>query len=118
MIEYDGILYISTFRIFIPIGALYLSKDDDGMSYVISDELRETLLVIIGLLQKNATKRYWKNSDKYSDELRLENGNTIPLPFLSEIQNDLQNAEKVIQTNEYDTKAEELILIAKEMGLL
>lgn len=88
------------------------------MSYVISDELRETLLVIIDLLQQHSSKRYWKNSDKYSDELRLENGTTLPLPFLSEIQTDLQNAEKVIETNEYDTKAEELILIAKEMGLL
>ena len=88
------------------------------MSYVISDELRETLLVIIDLLQQHSSKRYWKNSDKYSDELRLENGTTLPLPFLSEIQTDLQQAEKVIQTNEYNTKAEELILIAKEMGLL
>lgn len=88
------------------------------MSYVISDELRETLLIIIDLLQKNATKRYWKNSDKYSDELRLENGNILPLPFLTEIQNDLQNAEKVIQTEEYNAEAEELLLIAKEMGLL
>lgn len=88
------------------------------MSYVISDELRGTLLVIIDLLQKNATKRYWKNSDKYSDELRLENGTTLPLPFLSEIQNDLNNAEEVIETQEYDTRTEELLLIAREMGLL
>ena len=88
------------------------------MSYVISDGLRETLLAIIGLLQQHSSKRYWKNSDKYSDELRLENGTTLPLPFLSEIQTDLQQAEKVIQTNEYNTKTEELLLIAKEMGLL
>lgn len=88
------------------------------MSYVISDELRETLLVIIDLLQQHSSKRYWKNSDKYSDELRLENGTTLPLPFLSEIQTDLQQAEKVIETNEYVAQAEELLLIAKEMGLL
>lgn len=86
--------------------------------YIIDAELRETLLNIIKLLQKHSDKHYWKGSDKYTDELRLENGNIIPLPFLSEIQTDLQEAEEVISTNEYDSSAEELLYYAKEMGLL
>ena len=86
--------------------------------YIITEELRETLLNIIKLLQKHSSKRYWRNTDKYSNELRLEDGNIVPLPFLSEIQSDLQDAETVIEEKEYDARAEELIYYAKEMGLL
>jgi len=86
--------------------------------YLIDEELRETLLNILKLLQNHSSKRYWKNTDKYSNELRLENGNTIPLPFLAEIRMDLANAEQVIETDEYNSSAEELLIIAKEMGLL
>lgn len=37
---------------------------------------------------------------------------------ISKIQSDLQNAEEVIEETDYNAKAEEFILIAKEMGLL
>ena len=33
-------------------------------------------------------------------------------------QTDLENLDEVIETTEYDSRAEELVLIAKEMGLL
>lgn len=87
-------------------------------NYIIDKELRDILLTILQLLQKHSSRRYWRNSDKYSNELRLEDGNIVPLPFLNEIQSDLEGAEEVISTNEYNSSAEELILIAKEMGLL
>lgn len=95
-----------------------MGKTTKGKKYLIDEELRETLLNIIKLLQKHSDKHYWKGSDKYTDELRLGNGNIIPLPFLSEIQTDLQEAEEVIATDEYNCSAEELLIIAREMGLL
>ena len=93
-------------------------REDLMTNYIIDKELRDILLTILQLLQKHSSRRYWRNSDKYSNELRLEDGNIVPLPFLNEIQSDLEGAEEVISTNEYNSSAEELILIAKEMGLL
>lgn len=40
------------------------------------------------------------------------------LELIKEIQTLLENAEPVIEEKEYDASVEEMILIAKEMGLL
>ena len=85
--------------------------------YLISEELRDSLIGLLILLQQNAETTYHKYSDSYTHRLLLENGKELKLPFLSEIQTDLENLEEIIETNEYNAKAEELILIAKEMGL-
>ena len=85
--------------------------------YLISEELRDSLIGLLILLQQNAETTYHKYSDSYTHRLLLENGKELKLPFLSEIQTDLENLDQVIETNEYNAKAEELILIAKEMGL-
>ena len=86
--------------------------------YLISEELRDSLIGLLILLQQNAETTYHKHSDSYTHRLLLENGKELKLPFLSEIQTDLENLDQVIETNEYNAKAEELILIAKELGLL
>lgn len=86
--------------------------------YLISEELRDSLIGLLILLQQNAETTYHKYSDSYTHRLLLENGKELKLPFLSEIQTDLENLDQVIETNEYNAKAEELILIAKELGLL
>lgn len=65
--------------------------------YVIDERLRNRLLHLLGLLLHNGV------------------GNT---EIITGIKNDLLQAEEVIEEKDYDAKAEELILIAKEMGLL
>ena len=87
-------------------------------NYLITGELRDSLIGLIILLQNNAETTYHKYSDTYTHRILLENGKELRLPFLTELQTDLQNLDQVIETNEYNSQAEELLLIAKEMGLL
>ena len=86
--------------------------------YIITGELRDSIIGLLILLQRSAEPVYHKYSDSYTHRLILENGRELKLPFLPEIQTDLENLDQVIETNEYDAKAEELLFIAKDMGLL
>ena len=86
--------------------------------YIINGELRDSLIGLLILLQRNAESVYHKYSDSYTHRLILEDGRELKLPFLAEIQKDLENLDQVIETEEYEAKAEELLFIAKEMGLL
>ena len=86
--------------------------------YIIDGELRDSLIGLLILLQKYSEKDYQKFSDSYTNRLLLANGKELKLPYLSDLQNDLENLDEVIETGEYDSRAEELLLIAKEMGLL
>lgn len=86
--------------------------------YLISEELRDALIGLLILLQKHSEKTYHKYSGSYTNRLLLDNGKELKLPYLSDLQTDLENLDEVIETTEYDSKAEELLLIAKEMGLL
>ena len=86
--------------------------------YIIDGELRDNLIGLLVLLQKHSEKDYQKFSDSYTNRLLLANGKELKLPYLSDLQNDLENLDEVIETGEYDSRAEELLLIAKEMGLL
>ena len=86
--------------------------------YLISEELRDSIIGLLILLQKHSEKDYQKFSDSYTNRLLLANGKELKLPYLSGLQTDLENLEGVIETTEYDSRAEELLLIAKEMGLL
>lgn len=86
--------------------------------YIIDGELRDNLIGLLVLLQKHSEKDYQKFSDSYTNRLLLANGKELKLPYLSDLQTDLENLDEVIETGEYDSRAEELVLIAKEMGLL
>lgn len=86
--------------------------------YLINEELRDSLIGLLILLQKNSEKDYHKYSGSYTNRLLLDNGKELKLPFLQELQKDLENLDEVLETTDYDAKAEEFILIAKEMGLL
>ena len=86
--------------------------------YLISEELRDSIVGLLILLQKNSEKTYHKYSGSYTNRLLLDNGKELKLPYLSDLQNDLENLDEVIETGEYDSKAEEFILIAKQMGIL
>ena len=86
--------------------------------YLISEELRDSLIGLLILLQKHSEKTYHKYSMSYTNRIILDNGKELKLPYLSDLQTDLENLDEVIETTEYDSKAEELLLIAKEMGLL
>ena len=86
--------------------------------YIIDSGLRDSLIGLLILLQKYSEKDYQKFSDSYTNRLLLANGKELKLPYLSDLQNDLENLDEVIETGEYDSRAEELLLIAKEMGLL
>lgn len=86
--------------------------------YIIDGELRDNLIGLLVLLQKHSEKDYQKFSDSYTNRLLLANGKELKLPYLSDLQTDLENLDEVIETGEYDSRAEELLLIAKEMGLL
>ena len=86
--------------------------------YIIDGELRDSLIGLLIILQKYSEKDYQKFSDSYTNRLLLANGKELKLPYLSDLQTDLENLDEVIETGEYDSKAEELLLIAKEMGLL
>ena len=86
--------------------------------YLISEELRDSIIGLLILLQKYSEKDYHRFSDSYTNRLLLANGKELKLPYLSDLQNDLENLDEVIETGEYDSRAEELLLIAKELGLL
>ena len=84
--------------------------------YIIDEELRDSLIGLLILLQKHSEKTYHKYSDGYSNRLLLADGKELRLPFLKDLQLDLQQAEQVIEEKEYNAKAEELVLMAKELG--
>ena len=86
--------------------------------YIIDGELRDNLIGLLVLLQKHSEKDYQKFSDSYTNRLLLANGKELKLPYLSDLPTDLENLDEVIETGEYDSKAEEFIMIAKELGLL
>lgn len=86
--------------------------------YIIDGELRDNLIGLLVLLQKHSEKDYQKFSDSYTNRLLLANGKELKLPYLSDLQTDLENLDEVIETGEYDSRAEEFIMIAKELGLL
>lgn len=86
--------------------------------YLISEELRDSIIGLLILLQKNSEKQYHKYSGSYTNRILLADGKELKLPYLSDLQTDLENLDEIIETTEYDAKAEELLLIAKEMGLL
>ena len=87
-------------------------------NYIISEDLKDTLIGLLILLQKNSEKSYHKYSDSYTNRLLLSNGKELKLPFLAEIQSDLEKLQPILTNDEYDNRIEELLLIAKEMGLL
>lgn len=86
--------------------------------YLISEELRDALIGLILLLQLNSERIYHKYSGKSSYRIIKDTGEEIKLPFLYDLKKDLEELDEVIETGEYDSKAEEFIMIAKEMGLL
>lgn len=86
--------------------------------YIIDGELRDSLIGLLVLLQKHSEKTYHKYSDSYTNRILLADGKELKLSSLSDLQNDLENLDEVIETGEYDSKAEEFIMIAKELGLL
>ena len=86
--------------------------------YIIDGELRDNLIGLLVLLKKHSEKDYQKFSDSYTNRLLLANGKELKLPYLSDLQTDLENLDEVIETGEYDSRAEEFIMIAKELGLL
>ena len=86
--------------------------------YILDGELRDSLIGLLILLQKHSEKQYHKYSGSYTNRIILDNGKELKLPYLSDLQTDLENLDEVIETGEYNNRAEELLLIAKEMGLL
>lgn len=86
--------------------------------YLISEELRDSLIGLLILLQKHSEKDYHRFSDSYTNRILLADGKELKLPYLSDLQTDLENLDEIIETGEYDTKAEEFIMIAKQMGIL
>lgn len=86
--------------------------------YIIDGELRDNLIGLLILLQKHSEKTYHKYSDSYTNRILLADGKELKLSSLSDLQTDLENLDEVIETGEYDSKAEEFIMIAKELGLL
>lgn len=86
--------------------------------YLISEELRDSIIGLLILLQKHSEKQYHKYSGSYTNRIILDNGKELKLPYLSDLQTDLENLDEVIETTEYDAKAEEFIMIAKQMGIL
>ena len=77
--------------------------------YIIDGELRDNLIGLLVLLQKHSEKDYQKFSDSYTNRLLLANGKELKLPYLSDLQTDLENLDEVIETGEYDSRAEEFI---------
>ena len=84
--------------------------------YIISQDLRDSLIGLLILLQKNSEKTYHKYSGSYTNRLLLDNGKELKLPFLNELQNDLTNLEEVILEDDYDNHYEELLYIARIYG--
>ena len=86
--------------------------------YLINEELRDSIIGLLILLQKNSEKQYHKYSGSYTNRLLLADSKELKLPYLSEIQNDLETLPEVIEEKEYDSKIEELMLISKELNIL
>ena len=86
--------------------------------YIISEDLKDTLIGLLILLQKNSEKTYHKYSDSYTNRLLLADGKELKLPFLAEIQSDLEKLQPILTDDEYDSRIEELLLITQEMKLL
>jgi len=86
--------------------------------YLISEELRDSLIGLLILLQKHSEKDYHRFSGSYTNRILLADGKELKLPFLADLQKELQELDEVIETGEYDAKAEEFILIAKQLGIL
>lgn len=86
--------------------------------YLISEELRDSIIGLLILLQKHSEKTYHRFSGSYTNRILLADGKELKLPYLADLQKELQELDEIIETGEYDAKAEELLLIAKEMGLL
>ena len=86
--------------------------------YLISEELRDSIIGLLILLQKHSEKTYHKYSNSYTNRIILDNGKELKMPYLSNLQTDLENLDEIIETTEYDAKAEEFILIAKDLGML
>lgn len=86
--------------------------------YLISEELRDSIIGLLILLQKNSEKSYHKFSGSYTNRLLLADNKELKLPYLSEIQNDLETLPEVIEETEYDSRVEELLIIAKELDML
>lgn len=86
--------------------------------YIITEELRDALIGLITLLQLNSERIFHKYSGKSSYRILTDDGKEINLPFLYDLKRDLEELPRVITEEEYDAKAEELLFIAKEMGLL
>ena len=85
--------------------------------YLINEELRDSILGLLMLLQKNSEKAYHKYSNSYTNRLMLANGKVLNLPFLADLEKDLEGLDEVIETGDYNAKAEEFLLIAKQLGL-
>ena len=86
--------------------------------YLISEELRDSIIGLLILLQKHSEKTYHKYSGSYTNRLLLADGTELKLPYLADLLKELQELDEVIETTEYDAKAEEFIMIAKELGIL
>ena len=86
--------------------------------YIIDGELRDALIGLITLLQQNSEKVYHRFSNQYTNRIITNDGKEIKLPFLKDLELDLQNLEEVIAEETYDTRAEELLYVAREMKLL
>ncbi len=86
--------------------------------YLISEELRDSIVGLLILLQKNSEKSYHKYSGSYTNRILLADGKELKLPYLADLQKELQELDEIIETGEYDSKAEEFILITKELGIL
>ena len=84
--------------------------------YLINEELRDSIIGLLILLQKNSEKQYHKYSGSYTNRLLLADSKELKLPYLSELQNDLETLPEVIEEKEYDSKVEELLLIAKDLN--
>ena len=86
--------------------------------YLISEELRDSIIGLLILLQKHSEKDYHRFSGSYTNRLLLADGKELKLPYLADLQKELQELDEIIETGEYDSKAEEFILIAKQLGIL
>lgn len=86
--------------------------------YIIDGELRDALIGLITLLQLNSERIFHKKTGKSSYRIIKDDGKEIKLPFLYDLKRDLEELPKVIEEKEYDAKAEEFIMIAKQMGIL
>ena len=86
--------------------------------YIIDGELRDALIGLITLLQLNSERIFHKKTGKSSYRIIKDTGEEIKLPFLYDLKKDLEELDEVIETTEYDAKAEEFIMIAKQMGIL